>query len=87
MIGGLRLLLRCPRMLSKTRLFSFPKIAAPEKAPLFRVREIFCYHWGGCAQYLIRDKSPNKHHVAFACDHPGTGTRCQLLVLAGVGFG
>jgi hypothetical protein len=40
MIGVVRLLRHRPRVLTKTRLFSFTKIGAPGTAPLFRVREI-----------------------------------------------
>jgi hypothetical protein len=47
MIGVVRLLRHRPRVLTKTRVFSFLMIAASEKAALFRIREIFYYHWRG----------------------------------------
>ena len=49
MIGVLRLPLQCHRTRSETHLYPFRKIDPAEEAPLFRVREIFQYHWRGCA--------------------------------------
>jgi hypothetical protein len=47
-----------------------------EKAPRFRIREIFSYHWRGYPYSLNRDKDRSPHPVAFVVPR---ATACSAI--------